>query len=78
MECLSVFGRAHTQCAMRAKKARTRRLAAQICGARVGPLKSENHIPVPEAPAWATFTLFNEIERPRCEDLRSSMRPCEP
>ena len=55
MECLSVFGRAHTQCAMRAKKARTRRLAAQICGARVGTLKSENHIPVTEDPVWATL-----------------------
>gem|GEM_PF-1337138 len=66
MACLSVFGRAHTQCVQCApKKARTlarqyqfeqgRRLAAQICGARVGTLKSENHVPVPEVPGPATL-----------------------
>ena len=68
MACLSVFGRAHTQCVQCApKKARTlarqyqfeqgRRLAAQICGARVGTLKSENHIPVPEDPARRHYII---------------------
>jgi hypothetical protein len=47
-----------------------RRLATQICGARVGTLKSENHIPVPEDPAGRHYIipLFNEIERRRSEE----------
>src|SRR3974390_804038 len=73
MECLSVFGRAHTQCVQCApKKARTLARQYQFEQGRRLALKSENHIPVPEDSAGRHYI----IQRDRETSLRRPEEQC--